>query len=109
MIYLLSDEHGGEKVGDLKKYIQNNNDNNLLIILGDVGLKFADTKENKEFDEFLLSSKNKIAIIDGNHENFKYLYSFPEENWGGGVIHRITDNIIHLVRGYVYEIDGGHF
>ena len=109
MIYLLSDEHGGEKVGDLKKYIQNNNDNNLLIILGDVGLKFADTKENKEFDEFLLSSKNKIAIIDGNHENFKYLYSFPEENWGGGVIHRITDNIIHLERGYVYEIDGKTF
>ena len=109
MIYLLSDQHGGEKVGDLKSYIQNNNASDLLIILGDVGLKFTDTKENKEFDEFLLSSKNKIAIIDGNHENFRYLNSFKEEIWCGGVVNRITDNVVHLKRGYVYEIDGKTF
>ena len=54
-----------------------------------------------------------VYFIDGNHENFKYLYSFPEENWGGGVIHRITDNIIHLntslsidhIKDYKYNTD----
>ncbi len=109
MIYLLSDQHGGEKIGDLKKYIDTATDNDLLIILGDVGVKFCDTIENKSFDEMFLSSKKKIAIIDGNHENFKYLYSFNEEKWHGGVVHRITPNIVHLERGYIFEIDGKSF
>ena len=109
MIYLLSDQHGGEKIGDLKKYIEIANENDLLIILGDVGLKFRDTEENNAFDEFFLSSNKKIAFLDGNHENFKFLYSFPEEKWKGGVVHRITENIVHLERGFVFEIAGKKF
>ena len=109
MIYFLADQHGGERLGDLKKYIETATKNDILIILGDVGVKFRSTDENKQFDELLLSSKNKLAIVDGNHENFNYLYSFPEEEWNGGVVHRITENIVHLKRGYVFEIDGKTF
>lgn len=109
MIYFLSDQHGGEKIGDLKKYIETASDKDLLIILGDVGIKFCDTEQNREFDELILSSKKKIAFLDGNHENFKYIYSFPEEKWCGGVVHRLTENVVHLERGYVYEIDGKSF
>ena len=109
MIYFLSDQHGGEKLGDLEKYLDTATDSDLLIILGDVGLRFRDTEENRAFDELLLSSKRKIAFLDGNHENFKYIYSFPEEEWCGGKVHRLTENIVHLERGYVYEIDGKSF
>ena len=109
MIYLLSDQHGGERVGDLKIYIETASENDILITLGDIGVKFCDTEENREFDKLLLSSKNKIAIVDGNHENFNYLYSFPKEEWNGGVVHRLSENIVHLKRGYVFEIDGKTF
>ena len=51
----------------------------MLIILGDVGLNFEKTKENKEFTEYFLSARKNIAFIDGNHENFEYLNSLPEE------------------------------
>ena len=104
MIYLLSDQHGGECVGGLKKYYEIATEDDLLIILGDVGLKFTDTEENRAFDELFLSSPKKIAFLDGNHENFKHLYSYPEEDWCGGKVHRLTENIVHLERGYVYEI-----
>lgn len=109
MIYLLSDQHGGEYVGDFKKYCEIATEDDLLIILGDVGLKFTDTEDNRAFDELFLSASKKIAFIDGNHENFKHIYSYPEEDWCGGKVHRITENIVHLERGYVYEIDGKRF
>lgn len=109
MIYLLSDQHGGERLGDFKKYIESAHENDILITLGDIGVKFRDTEENREFDKLLLSSKNKIAIVDGNHENFNYLYSLPEEEWNGGVVHRLTENVVHLKRGYIFEIEGKTF
>lgn len=109
MIYFLADQHGGEKPGDLKKYIDTAADDDLLIILGDIGLAFQDTAENRAFDELLLSSKKSIAFLDGNHENFKHIYSFPEEEWCGGRVHRITESVVHLERGYVYGIDGKSF
>ena len=109
MIYFLSDQHGGERVGELKKYYEIATENDLLIILGDVGLNFTDTEENRAFDELFLSATKRIAFLDGNHENFRYIYSYPEENWHGGKVHRLTENIVHLERGYVYEIAGKSF
>ena len=109
MIYFLSDQHGGERYGEIREYLDKAGDDDLLIILGDIGLKFRDTEENREFDEFILSSKKKIAFVDGNHENFDYINSFPEEDFCGGRVHRLTENIVHLECGYIYEIEGKSF
>ena len=43
--------------------------------------------------------------MDGNHENFDRLYSYPVEEWHGGKVHRIRDSVIHLMRGQVFDID----
>ena len=105
MIYLLSDLHGEANFSGLKDYIEKSNDHDLLIILGDVGLQFEEVEENLAFTEFFLSIKKNIALIDGNHENFKYLNSFPVEEWNGGFVGRLTPHIVHLKRGNVYTID----
>ena len=48
-----------------------------------------------------------ILFVDGNHENFDRLLSeFPIEDWNGGKVHKIRPNIIHLMRGHVFEIEG---
>ena len=111
MIYFLSDQHGGESYGEIQKYLDTAGEDDLLIILGDLGLKFQDTEENRAFDEFILSAKKKIAFIDGNHENFDRLYSeeFEVVDFHGGKAHKIRDNIYHLMRGYVYELCGKKF
>jgi predicted phosphodiesterase len=109
MIYLISDLHGGEKISGLKDYIANYIDGDLLIILGDVGIKFEDTLENQKFTEYFLSIDKPIAFIEGNHENHAYLNSFPEEEWCGGKINRISKNIVRLKRGNVYQILGKTF
>ena len=34
------------------------------------------------------------------------IFSYPEERWNGGKVHRIRPNLLHLMRGQVFEIDG---
>ncbi len=41
-----------------------------------------------------------------NHENFDRLALYPVSEWHGGRVQKISDSIIHLMRGEIYEIDG---
>lgn len=109
MVYLISDLHGKFDFKGLKDYLANADEEDLLIILGDLGLQFEETEENRCFTEQFLRINKKIAIVDGNHENFEFLNSFPEEDWNGGRIHRLTENIVHLKRGNIYQIQGRKF
>ena len=109
MIYLISDIHGEADFKGLLQYIEKATEDDLLLILGDVCFKFEDTEENRKFTEFFLSIKKNIAIVDGNHENFEVIKSFPEENWCGGRINRISPSIVRLQRGNVFQIDGKSF
>ena len=47
-----------------------------------------------------------VLFIDGNHENFDILNSYPVTKWNGGNVHIIRKNIIHLMRGQVFNIEG---
>ena len=47
-----------------------------------------------------------VLFVDGNHENFDLLNSYPVEIWKGGKVHRVKPNITHLMRGQVFEIEG---
>ena len=109
MIYFLSDQHGGEKLGDLEKYLNTSGDDDLLIILGYMGIKFLDTEENRAFDELMLSVKKNIAFIDGNHENFDYLETFPMGERYGAPVRILNENLVWLLRGYVYKIEDKTF
>ena len=109
MIYLISDIHARMDFKGLVDYVNTASDNDLLIVLGDVSLCFGDKEENKIFTDRFLSIKKNIAIVDGNHENFDYLKSFPEEEWCGGKVHRLSEYIVHLKRGHAFEIEGKSF
>ena len=109
MIYFISDIHEDINFKGLHDYLDKASDNDLLIILGDVGLNFIDTAENKKFTDWFLSIDKNIAFIEGNHENFDYLNKFPTEKWQGGTVNRLTDKIVRLIRGNIYTIDGIKF
>lgn len=107
MIYITGDTHG-----ELSRFTENNiedtgwNKNDYLIICGDFGYIFRDNeKENKKLD-YLESKPYNICFCDGNHENFNAIFSYPIENWHGGCVHRIRDNVFHLMRGQVFDING---
>jgi len=86
-------------------------DGDRLFICGDFGFIWSpeDTKYERE-ENVRLGKINdfgvEVLFIDGNHENFERLYKFPEIEKYGGMVGQIRENIFHLKRGYVYEIDG---
>lgn len=45
-------------------------------------------------------------LMVSNHENHDALDAYPVEIWNGGKVHKISDSIIHLMRGQVFTIEG---
>lgn len=79
----------------------------VLIVAGDFGFVFLDTAEEHDWLDWLERTKPyTIAFVDGNHENHTRIAEYPEEEWCGGKIHRIRKNVIHLMRGQVFDIRG---
>ena len=56
--------------------------------------------------DWLESRPFTTLFVDGNHENFPLLYSFPEGEWHGGRVHRVREHVLHLTRGQIFEIGG---
>lgn len=77
-----------------------------LIICRDFGFIFDDDDVEKEWLAELEHLPYIILWIDGNHENFKAINKYPVELWNGGKIHRIRKNILHLMRGQIFVVDG---
>lgn len=117
MIYITGDTHGNI---DMRKLNIDNfpeqktmTKDDLMIVAGDFGHIWYPPEHRKHnVDKYWLEKyftrdkKFTTAFVDGNHENFEWLYTFPVETWNGGKIHRINDSVIHLMRGQVYEIQG---
>ncbi len=108
MIYISGDTHGEQsRFNELCSAGENEwTENDTLIICGDFGYLFKNDPAENVFLNFLEKKPYTICFCDGNHENFDALYAFPEEEWNGGKIHRIRKNVIHLMRGHVFMIDG---
>jgi hypothetical protein len=113
MIYLTGDTHGGIDSSKLNsksfsdhKYLHKSD---FLIILGDFGYIWNNDKSLEYWLKWFSKKEWTTLFIDGNHENFELLNGFKTEYWNGGVIHRITDSIIHLMRGQIYNIDNNYF
>lgn len=108
MIFITGDTHGELEpfLNRLAKYDLTPND--TVIVCGDFGFDWGDPYHNAMLKE--LSRQNfTIAFADGNHENFDFLYIHPEETWHGGRIHRVEQNVIHLMRGQIFEFEGKSF
>ena len=109
MIWLLSDIHGGKYSKGLNEYLSFCKKEDILIVLGDVELYFDGSDKNNAFSDFFTSLNCNIAIVDGNHDNYDYLEALPIEEWNGGRVHRISDSIVHLMRGHIFDIEGNSF
>lgn len=82
-----------------------------VIIAGDFGLVFypEGNKTEQYWLDWLEQRPWTTLFIDGNHENFPRLYSYPEEERFGGPVGVIRPSVLHLKkRGHVYDIDGNN-
>jgi len=112
-LYITGDIHGDPSRFD-DKYLKEQYDllplmaEDTMIICGDFGLPWDERESPK--DEYWLSWLEKkqatFLFIDGNHENFHLLNKFPVKEWHGGKVHELRPNILHLMRGEIFDICG---
>lgn len=77
----------------------------FVLIAGDFGCIWDGSDEDIYWQNYFRKKKHTTLFIDGNHENFDILESYPTSEWKGGKVRFINGKLIHLMRGQVYEID----
>ncbi|MDE5768574.1 MAG: metallophosphoesterase [Oscillospiraceae bacterium] len=108
MVYVTGDMHGEWerfKSKDMKKLKKGD----VLMICGDFGFLWDNSRKEKQILQKMEALPFTVAFLDGCHENYDLLLSYPEETWNGGKIHRIAPNIIHLMRGQIFTIENRTF
>lgn len=76
--------------------------NDYVIILGDFGY-WSQSPEQRYWRQWLERKPFTVLFVDGNHENFDMLLTLPVEEWNGGKVHRVGENILHLMRGEIFH------
>ena len=113
MIFITGDLHGDYDIQKLSSKcftVQKElTRSDYVIICGDFGLLWDNSDEEKHWLKWLDEKPWTTLWIDGNHENYEYLNSCPEEIWNGGKVNRITENIVRLKRGEIFNIEGHSF
>ena len=106
---IAGDIHGTLDIGKLVCFFEEHEGeytkDDYLIILGDVAVCGFSASDERETRRILRELPATVLFIDGNHENFEILNSYPVDTWNGGKVHFIDNDIIHLMRGQVFEID----
>lgn len=108
MIYITGDTHGNYYDFEDRLSKVNPQPDDTVIVCGDFGFVWGDNI-HENFLNALSDFPFTIAFIDGNHENFDLLYQYPVVEWNGGKIHKVRDNIFHLMRGECFTIEGYTF
>ena len=92
MIFLTGDIHGNIDIKKLntKNFPEQRNltKNDVLIILGDFGLNNKNVKQEKHFLDWLENKSFTVLFVDGNHEEFPVLNSYPVVEIYGGKAHQ---------------------
>jgi hypothetical protein len=112
MIYLTGDLHGKPNRLNNRRWKESKilTRNDYLIQLGDFGLFWNVSNEEKYWLKWLNNKPYTTLFIDGNHENFNILAGFKEVQgiFGPRSFLGISpfNNIKHIKRGSVLEIEG---
>ena len=107
-LYVTGDTHGGlnmrklesKRFPEWKKFTKND----YVVVMGDFGIW-----QNKRAYNFLFWLEGKpftTLFVEGNHEDYNFLKTFPDVDMFGGAVRKISDSIFQLKRGEVYTING---
>lgn len=124
-IYITGDTHGGIDISKLNSKSRKAKGINLtnkdyIIICGDFGFPFTPNDIEKYehhkgeywyWINWLSKLPCTILWVDGNHDNHEWWTEQKKTQKFGGMaqISPHASNVIHLLRGYVYTINGKKF
>lgn len=111
MIYVTGDTHGDFSRFSWDAFPEQEymTTDDYVIICGDFGGIWCGDERDDEALDALEQLPFTVLFVSGNHENFDALISYPVEEWHGGKVQFIRSNVIHLMRGQVFDIGGNTF
>jgi len=105
IVYVTGDTHGClERLYD--RNFRKLKAGDVLIVCGDFGYIFDGSKTEKQVIDYLASRRFVTAFVDGTHDNLAKINRCRSTYWHGGMVHRIKGNLIHLMRGQIFDIEG---
>ena len=111
MIWITGDTHGDwvhrlnkDSFPEQKEMTKND----YVIICGDFGI-WNDNSQQRWNLQWLEERNFTTLFVDGNHENYDLLNTYPVSEWHGGKVHFINSSVVHLMRGQVFTIEDKTF
>ncbi len=106
-LYFAGDVHGDtyfDKMRDPALMALSKEDH--VIVCGDLEVLRPDPDERAWCIERLENMPYTTLFVDGNHEGHELLNACPRERWHGGFARRVSESILYLERGQVFDIGG---
>ena len=104
MLYVTGDCHGEYGRFSSRKFHGGAED--MVLVCGDFGIRPEEDRTQRYWSRWLEEKPFTLLFCTGNHEYFPRLNDLPVEEWMGGRIHRLAPNLIHLMDGEVFRIQG---
>ena len=112
-VYLTGDIHGDMSIRRLARDSfpegRQLTRDDYVIVLGDFGLVWDGSKSDEYWLDWLESRPWTTLFIDGNHENHPLLATYPLRGFHGGMVNDVRPHVLHLMRGYVFDLCGESF
>lgn len=105
MIYFTGDMHGDRGRFNAWK-LRWLGEKDALVVCGDFGFLWNGSPEEEEILQWIGKRRYQVLFLEGTHDNLDLLERYPVEEWNGGLTHRITGNLRHLIRGQIFSIQG---
>ena len=104
MVYITGDLHGDLarlSAPDMRQVKKGD----TLIVCGDFGFIWNGDRREKKILKRLGALPYTLLFLDGRHENYDLLAAYEESEWHGGRAQVIEGNLVHLMRGEIYDIE----
>ena len=105
MVYVTGDLHG-EYARFSDPTFRRLKKGDTLIVCGDFGFLWKGGKKEEALLRKIGKKRYTVLFLDGRHENFELLNAYPVTDWNGGKAQVISGNLIHLLRGELYTLEG---
>ena len=106
MIFITGDKHG-----QIDPFLHNSSfrkikKRDVLIVCGDFGFLWNSSETEYKNLKWLSKRRYFIAFVDGCNDNLSMIEKYPVSEWNGGKVRFISSNIVYLMQGQLYNIEG---
>lgn len=107
--YISGDCHGEFRTIEIFCRYNKTSDEDVMILLGDVGLNFFLNHEDEDRKLWLSKRPLTFLCIQGNHEERPFnIDSYLEKEWHGGIVYyeQAYPDLLFAKDGEIYDLDG---